>query len=204
MSDSFRTRVPSAHALGHILTPLAGLAVCAALLILAVSCSRLPPEPAAPAGIANLNEEGWREVKVRHQNRVLLVNFWATWCEPCREEFPALVRLHSTYRGRGFSLVAISMDEPESVTEIKAFLKSEGAQFGSYRHNFQDFGAFIDTVNPQWGGGIPASFLFDRNGKLVAAWQGATSYEEFEQAVKPLLPPSGFAPRLVWSSPIKE
>ena len=167
---------------------LAGLAMCAAVLVLTASCSRVPPEPAAPAGVVNINEEAWREVKARHHDRVLLVNFWATWCEPCREEFPALVRLHSTYRGKGLSLVAISMDEPESVKEIEQFLKSEGAQFGSYRHNFQDFGAFIDTVNPKWGGGIPASFLYDRNGKLVVSWQGATNYKEFQEAVEPLLP----------------
>jgi len=160
------------------------------MLTMAASCSRrdVPPEPPAPAEIVGLNESGWQQVRARQRGRVLLVNFWATWCEPCREEFPALVRLHNTYRGRGLSLVAISMDEPESVTEIKAFLKSEGAQFGSYRHNFRDFGAFVDTINPRWGGGIPASFLYDREGKLIASWQGATSYEAYERALKPLLP----------------
>jgi thiol-disulfide isomerase/thioredoxin len=162
--------------------------VCAVLLVLAASCSRVPPEPAPPAEISNLNEDGWQSMKARQKGRALLVNFWATWCEPCREEFPALVRLHNDYRGRGLSLVAISMDEPESVQEIETFLKSEGAQFGSYRHNFRDFGAFIDTVNPQWGGGIPASFLYDRNGNLVENWQGATNYKEFQEAVEPLLP----------------
>lgn len=167
--------------------------MAAAFLLLAESCSRVPPEPPAPAGIANLDEAGWREVKARNQNRVLLVNFWATWCDPCREESPALVRLHNTYRGRGLSLVAISMDEPESVGEVEKFLKSQGAQFGSYRRNFRDFGAFIDTINPRWGGGLPASFLYDRNGNLVESWQGATSYEEFEKAVKPLLAPASFA-----------
>ena len=162
--------------------------MAAALLVVMVSCSRVPPEPAPPAEVVNINEEAWQAVKARHTDRVLLVNFWATWCEPCREEFPALVRLHNTYRGKGLSLVAISMDEPESETEIKAFLKSEGAQFGSYRHNFRDFGAFIETVNPRWGGGIPATFLFDRNGKLVDSWQGATAYQDFQAAVEPLLP----------------
>jgi len=127
-------------------------------------------------------------MRERQRGRVLLVNFWATWCEPCREEFPALVRLHKTYRARGLSLVAISMDEPESVGAIEKFLKDQGAEFGSYRHNFRDFGAFVDTINPRWGGGIPATFLFDRKGKLLEGWQGATSFAEFEQAAKPLLP----------------
>ena len=164
------------------------IAGCAAIAAIAPSCSRVPPEPAPPAGIVNINEDGWKEIQARHQGRVVLVNFWATWCEPCREEFPALVRLHETYRGRGLSLVAISMDEPESTEEIQKFLTSQRAHFGSYRHQFRDFGAFIDTVNPRWGGGIPASFLYDRNGKLVSSWQGATTFEEFEAAVKPLLP----------------
>ncbi len=159
------------------------------LLILAAACSgsRVPPEPPLPAGIVNLDEKGWEGVRTRHRGRVLLVNFWATWCEPCREEFPAIVKLYQTYRGRGLSVVAISMDEPESMPAIEEFLKSQGAQFGSYRHNFRDFSALIDTINPRWGGGIPASFLYDPQGQLVSSWQGATKYEEFESAVVPLL-----------------
>ncbi|MBZ5514639.1 MAG: TlpA family protein disulfide reductase [Acidobacteriia bacterium] len=158
------------------------------LLALTASCSTLPPEPPPPAAITNVNEEGWRAIREQQRGRVLLVNFWATWCDPCREEFPALVRLHKTYRSRGLSLVAISMDEPESVPAIEKFLQEQGAQFGSYRQNCRDFGAFVDTVNPRWGGGIPATLLFDRNGKLVESWQGATKFEEFERTVKPLLP----------------
>jgi thiol-disulfide isomerase/thioredoxin len=160
------------------------------LLAWAGACSRstAPPEPPPPAGIVNLNEAGWERVRSRQHGRVLLVNFWATWCEPCREEFPALVRLHDTFRARGLSVVAISMDEPESVPAIEQFLKSQGAKFGSYRHNFRDFAVLVDSINPRWGGGIPASFLYDREGKLVASWQGATRYEDFERAVQPLLP----------------
>lgn len=162
-------------------TPLFLLFLLAAL----AGCSRVsaPPEPAPPAGIVNLDERGWEAMRQRHRGRVLLVNFWATWCEPCRDEFPALVRLHRSYRERGLSLVAVSMDEPESVPEIEEFLRDQGAEFGSYRHNFNDFGAFVDTVNPNWIGAIPASFLYDREVKLVASWQGATSYEDFERAV---------------------
>jgi thiol-disulfide isomerase/thioredoxin len=164
---------------------LAGLA----LLLLGAACSNSsgPPEPPQPAGVVNLDEKGWEEVHSRQRGRVLLVNFWATWCEPCREEFPAIVRLHKNYRARGLSVVAISMDEPESVSAIEDFLESHGAQFGSYRHNFQDFSALIDATNPRWGGGIPASFLYDRQGQLVSSWQGATKYAEFESAVVPLL-----------------
>jgi peroxiredoxin len=99
-----------------------------------------------------------------------------------------LVRLYNTYRSHGLSVVAISMDEPESVPAIERFLKSQRANFGCYRQHFKDFEALVDSINPRWNGGIPASFLYDREGKLVQSWEGATTYEEFEGAVKPLLP----------------
>jgi thiol-disulfide isomerase/thioredoxin len=159
-------------------------------LVLVAGCLQraIPPEPAPPVEIVNLDEDGWARLRARQRGRILLVNFWATWCEPCREEFPSLVRLHQTYHARGLSVVAISMDEPESVSAIEQFLKSQVAQFGSYRHNFRDFAALVDSINPRWGGGIPATFLYDRQGRLVESWQGATKYEEFENAVRRQLP----------------
>lgn len=160
------------------------------LLILTAGCSRstIPPEPPPPAGVVNLDESGWERVRTQHRGRPLLVNFWATWCEPCREEFPGIVRLYRRYHIRGLSVVAISMDEPESVPAIERFMKAQGAEFGTYRHNFRDFAALVDSINPRWGGGIPATFLYDREGRLVSSWQGATRFEQFEGAVLPLLP----------------
>jgi thiol-disulfide isomerase/thioredoxin len=163
---------------------------CLAVLFLCAGCSRsvIPAEPPPPRGIVDLDETAWERLRAQQLGRVLLVNFWATWCDPCREEFPNLVRLYNTYRSHGLSLVAISMDEPESRPAIEQFLKSQGANFGSYRQQFKDFEALVNSINPRWGGGIPASFLYDREGRLVESWQGATTYEEFESAVKPRLP----------------
>jgi len=79
------------------------------------------------------------------------------------------------------------MDEPESVTAIEQFLKSQGAKFGSYRQHFKDFVALVNSINPSWGGGIPATFLYDRDGRLINSWQGATTFQEFEGAIKPQL-----------------
>ena len=166
------------------------LAFVLAALLFSADCSRslIPPEPPAPKGIVDLDETAWEKVRAQQHGRVLLVDFWATWCDPCREEFPNLVRLHNNNRSRGLSVVAISMDEPETVPAIQRFLQSQGAQFGSYRQHFKDFEALVNSINPRWGGGIPATFLYDRQGKLVNSWEGATTYEEFEGAVKPLLP----------------
>jgi thiol-disulfide isomerase/thioredoxin len=187
--SSFKFRVSKRAQRKNPFLRLIWIAVLAGWM-LAAGCSRsaVPPEPPPPAGIINLDEQDWQGVRARHRGRVLLVNFWATWCEPCREEFPAIVRLHQNYRTRGLSVVAISMDEPESLPAIERFLKAQGAQFGSYLHHFRDFSALVDSINPRWGGGIPATFLYDPQGRLVESWEGATSYAEFERAVRPLLP----------------
>ena len=90
--------------------------------------------------------------------------------------------------GRKGFLHFASMNEPESVPAIQEFLKAQRSPFGSYRHNFHDFAALVDSINPRWGGAIPASFLYDQQGKLVDSWEGATLFAEFERAVRPLLP----------------
>jgi peroxiredoxin len=169
---------------------VAGFISCLAALLLCAGCSHstIPPEPPPPRGIVDLDETGWERTRAQQRGRVLLVNFWATWCDPCREEFPDLVRLYNTYRSRGLSVVAISMDEPESRPAIEQFLNTQGATFGSYRQHFKDFEALVNSINPRWGGAIPATFLYDREGRLVESWEGATPFEEFETAVKPLLP----------------
>jgi thiol-disulfide isomerase/thioredoxin len=163
--------------------------LCASALLLCAACSRsrFPSEPPPPKDVLALDEAGWAYVQAQQRGRVLLVNFWATWCEPCRGEFPGLIRLHNTYRNRGLSVVAISMDDPEAVPAIRQFLTSQNANFGSYRQQFKDFEALVNSINPAWGGGIPATFLYDPQGHLVKSWEGVTTFAEFESAVKPLL-----------------
>jgi len=80
------------------------------------------------------------------------------------------------------------MDEPEAVPAVMGFLQSQRAKFGSYRQHFKDFEALVNSINPRWGGAIPATFVYDREGRLVDSWEGATTYRELEGAVKPLLP----------------
>lgn len=138
-------------------------------------------------GLPPIGEKNLASVIEGHRGNVLVVNFWATWCGPCREEFPYLVRLHRDFGGRGVRVVSISMDEPEDVQAAVSFLEAQGADFPSFIRDFENFSAFVDLVDPDWPGALPATFVFNAEGKLTQRFLGAVSWDQLEDAVTPLL-----------------
>lgn len=118
--------------------------------------------------------------------RVTLVHVWATWCIPCREEFPGIVRLHRELAGRGLRLVLVSADFDDQAGDARKFLASEGVDFPSFIRTGDDQ-TFIDTLSPQWSGALPASFLYDARGHLVRWWEGKTPYDTLRARVLPVL-----------------
>jgi len=118
--------------------------------------------------------------------QAVLVNVWATWCVPCREELPDLVRLERDYAKSGFRLVLVSGDFPDEAESARKFLGELGFESGSFLKDEGDI-AFIDGLSPRWSGALPASFLYDGNGKLVDFWEGKASYDEIRGKLLPLL-----------------
>lgn len=118
----------------------------------------------------------------------LLVNFWATWCEPCRKEFPDLVKIDSEFRGRGLEFVVVSVDD---VSEIKSgvpqFLRQMRAEMPAYLLNATDTDAAVTSVDPTWGGELPATFLFDRGGEVVFKHTGIVKPAELRAAIEKAL-----------------
>ncbi|HYN26526.1 MAG TPA: redoxin domain-containing protein [Pyrinomonadaceae bacterium] len=100
--------------------------------------------------------------------RPLVVNFWATWCDPCREEFPDLVKLYQQFRPKGLDMIAVSLDDLADIkTEVPKFLRQMRATMPAYLLNVPDPDQIISTVDPQWSGALPATFLYDAEGKVV-------------------------------------
>ena len=138
-------------------------------------------------GLVPLDEQAFRQVVAAHRGRVLLVDFWATWCAPCREELPKLVVLFSDYRQRGLGFVTISCDEPEQEPQAEAFVRKYGAPTPYYIRRANNDDQFINAIDAKWSGALPALFLFDRKSSQAYSFIGETDMKQVEGAIRKLL-----------------
>ena len=91
----------------------------------------------------------------------LLVNFWATWCDPCREEFPDLVKLDAEYEGK-IDFITISLDELSEINrDVPKFLADMNAKMPAYLLKAVDDDAAIGFVSKDWSGALPLTILYD-------------------------------------------
>ena len=124
----------------------------------------------------------------REKGHVVLVNFWATWCVPCREEFPDFVRLEKAYRKRGVRVIGVSTDLAKDLPKIEKFLAAARPDFPNYRKKSGgDDQDFIESVDAKWGGELPFTVLYGTDGRKLRALSGKQSYAELEKILQPLL-----------------
>jgi len=143
----------------------------------------------AATALIPLDEEAFRRMVADHRGKVLLVDFWATWCAPCREELPKLVALSSNHRGQGFDFVTISCDEPEQDAEAAAFVAAQRVPSPRYIRRAKDDDIFINSIDPKWSGALPALFVFDRAGRQAHSFIGETNMQQLDAFIKSLLHP---------------
>lgn len=142
--------------------------------------------PTPPSKPIELDLESLKSLLKRDatQPRPLLINFWATWCEPCREEFPDLLKIDADYGKRGLEFAAVSFDFAEDVqTAVPEFLRQMKAEIKPYWLNIPDPEPAIRLVDPAWMGALPATFLYDAQGKLVFKHTGRIKPAELRAAI---------------------
>jgi thiol-disulfide isomerase/thioredoxin len=107
------------------------------------------------------------------KGKVVLLNFWATWCPPCREEMPSMMKLNSAMAGKPFQMVAVSIDEG-GVSDIQAFFKESGYFLPTYTDS-------SGAAQKAYGiTGVPESFLIDKNGILIKKVIGPLAWDSPE------------------------
>ncbi|MCZ2079577.1 MAG: TlpA family protein disulfide reductase [Bryobacteraceae bacterium] len=153
-------------------------------LILCLAAAALP---APMERLSPLDESILQQVLKSNRGNVVLVNLWATWCAPCREEMPALVALQSRLASKGLKLVTVSADEPEDEASARQFLSEQKVPSPAYIKRVENDEKFIESLDPKWSGALPASFLYDRNGRKVRAFIGEVDMKELEAAIRKLL-----------------
>jgi thiol-disulfide isomerase/thioredoxin len=176
--------------------------LCAAVGVAQTSAPKTKKAPAAPpADPAVIDAAGYAAIVARHRSKPLMVNFWATWCEPCREEFPMVNELAQKYAPAGLRVVGVSLDGDAELELVRRFLARTKPVFPNYRRKEGPEEPFINSVDRTWRGAIPATFFYDGNGRIVARLVGEHKRPEFEAAIEDLLrraslsPPSAANPR---------
>ncbi|MFA7227837.1 MAG: TlpA disulfide reductase family protein [Melioribacteraceae bacterium] len=114
------------------------------------------------------------------RGKVVILDFWATWCPPCRKGIPDLIELKKKYGSKGFEIIGVSVDT-DTKDEVVPFMKEKGINYPVVYGNM--------NVYQQYGGirAIPTSFVVDKQGKIVASYEGLIPHSTYENHIKKLL-----------------
>ncbi|HXW55411.1 MAG TPA: TlpA disulfide reductase family protein [Candidatus Cybelea sp.] len=178
-----------------------GTAAAAGLVILSLSCapgdvraqtsaSKTTPATHKSAGSTPplIDVEGYDRILAKYRGKPLLVTFWATWCEPCRYEFPMIVGLAKQYAPQGLEVFGVSLDDDADMHLVRHFLEKNQPPFPNYRQKPGiDVDAFYRGVNPDWTGTMPETIFYNRDGRIAGHFIGGQPRDAFEQAIRMIL-----------------
>ncbi len=175
-------------AVKKLVLPAAGLAILISCFVTAAQkqTRRVTKSPAVATApkVEPIDTDRLKQLLKRDSQKPLLVNFWATWCDPCREEFPDLVKVDTDYRPRGLDFIAVTLDDLADInTEVPKFLRTMNAQMPAYLLNVNDPEPAITFIDPHWGGALPATFLYNSQGQVVYKTFGRVKVAELRAAI---------------------
>jgi thiol-disulfide isomerase/thioredoxin len=160
----------------------------------ALAAPSLPqaPKTAAPRDPELIDAQGYEKLVQQYRGKPLLVTFWATWCEPCRDEYPMLNELAKQYAPQGLKVVGVDLDQDGDLILMRRFIARYKPIFPNYRKKPSEEGgseesAFRQAILPGWNGTLPASFFYAKDGRRVGGFVGERNRETYEEAIRSLL-----------------
>jgi thiol-disulfide isomerase/thioredoxin len=138
--------------------------------------------------VAPIDTDALKNLLTQQRQRPLLVNFWATFCDPCRDEFPDLVKIDKDYRPQSLEFVTVSLDDMSDInTTVPEFLGSMKATMPAYLLNVSDPEPAINIVDMAWRGDLPATYLYNEKGEIVFKHIGRVKADELRSAIEKLV-----------------
>jgi thiol-disulfide isomerase/thioredoxin len=135
--------------------------------------------------VSAIDTEALKGLITQPRERPLLVNFWATFCDPCRDEFPDLVKIDKDYRPQSIEFVTVSLDDfGEIKTSVPQFLVSMKATMPAYLLNVTDPEPAINFIDRRWQGDLPATYLYNEKGEVVYKHIGRVNTAELREAIE--------------------
>jgi thiol-disulfide isomerase/thioredoxin len=159
------------------------------VLVAAASALAAPqaPKVAAQHDPEMIDAQGYQKLLQENRGKPLLVTFWATWCEPCRDEYPMLNELAKQYASQGLKVVGISMDDDGDLILMRRFIARYKPVFTNFRKRAGGEAAFDQAVMPGWSGALPASFFYAKDGRQIGHVMGEGTRDTYEAAIRSLL-----------------
>src|SRR5215470_5492409 len=134
--------------------------------------------------VSAIDTDALKGLITQQRERPLLVNFWATFCDPCRDEFPDLVKIDKDYGARSLEFFTVSLDDMSDIkTEVPKFLDAMKAKMPAYLLNVNDPEPAINLVDRKWRGDLPATFLYNEKGEVVYRHIGRVNIAELREAI---------------------
>jgi thiol-disulfide isomerase/thioredoxin len=162
------------------------------VVLLLVAAARSLAAPQAPQAAAQrdpviIDAQGYQKLLQQNRGKPLLVTFWATWCEPCRDEYPMLNELAKQYAPQGLKVVGISMDDDGDLILMRRFIARYKPVFTNYRKQAGSDSAFDQAVMTGWTGALPATFFYAKDGRQIGHVLGEGTRDTYEAAIRSLL-----------------
>ena len=165
------------------------VALCIMLLSFAAPAQRRKRPAAKPRKpvtvVSPIDTDALKGLLTKERQGPLLVNFWATFCDPCRDEFPDLVKIDRDFRPRALEFVTVSLDDMENIkTSVPKFLDSMKAKMPAYLLDASDPEPAINLVDTNWRGDLPATYLYNEKGEVVYKHIGRVNPVELREALE--------------------
>ncbi|MFM1921681.1 MAG: hypothetical protein RLZZ303_3315 [Candidatus Hydrogenedentota bacterium] len=157
-----------------------------------------PSSVAGPAGdsaasvelpkVELIGAEGLRAKLAESRGKVVVINFWATWCPPCVSEMPYFAELYTKYAGKPLSLLSLSADAKDTIEKaVIPFQKEKKLPFPIWVLDERDPDAFTAVLGKELSGALPETLIFSKEGELVKTWEGEVTLAQLEEVIVPLL-----------------